>query len=89
MNKDRVEIYRGKGLKRRGQWRWRYVSGGNSRKLATGGEGYANLDDLLISLATILGIKVGELLPLAAGGLPAVQVYRKGTYDRLKIQVLP
>lgn len=86
---DRVEIYRAKGLRRRGQWRWRYVNGGNNRKVATGGEGYFNLADLLVSLAAVLGMRRSELSLMSSGDPVEVSVYRKGTYDRLTIVVLP
>lgn len=46
---DIVEVYR-----RRRKWRWRYKAAGNFKILATGAEGYDNLDDLANSLARVL-----------------------------------
>jgi uncharacterized protein YegP (UPF0339 family) len=56
MRTDTVEIYKGRrGLSRRAQWRWRFLRS-NGKKLADSAESYANVADLLGSLATVLGV---------------------------------
>lgn len=64
MNIDRIEIYKSRRvLKRRREWRWRFVAG-NGKRLANGGEGYANLGELLDALARVIGVARGDLLEL-------------------------
>lgn len=46
---DLIEVYR---HRLSGGYRWRYLAG-NNKKLASGGEGYANLVDLIASMARV------------------------------------
>jgi uncharacterized protein YegP (UPF0339 family) len=62
MRTDTVEIYKSKRLlAKRTQWRWRYLRS-NGKKLADSAESYANMDDLLGSLATVLGVPRTDLI---------------------------
>lgn len=73
MSDDRLEVYRGKRLLRqRSQWRWRFVSGRNGKKLATGGESYNNLGELFDALAIVLGVARPDLFEFehAEAGVP-------------------
>lgn len=54
---DRIEIYKGRGLRKRSQrWRWRYVAAGNNARLATGAESYLNEDDALAGMRRVCGL---------------------------------
>jgi uncharacterized protein YegP (UPF0339 family) len=68
MRTDTVEIYKSKRLlAKRTQWRWRYLRS-NGKKLADSAESYANLNDLLGSLATVLGVPRTDLIDTAVTG---------------------
>jgi uncharacterized protein YegP (UPF0339 family) len=68
MRTDTVEIYKSKRLlAKRTQWRWRYLRS-NGKKLADSAESYANLNDLLGSLATVLGVPCTDLIDTAVTG---------------------
>jgi hypothetical protein len=65
-----VEIYR-RPLRHlpggKGQWRWRFKSGANGKIMATGSEGYRNLEDLLESMAVVLDLDQRALPTLDEG----------------------
>lgn len=87
---DKVIVYRSRRPLERGQWRWKYLAAGNHKKLASGTEGYHNLPELLASLGAVLGIDTEQLVerfnhPEGAGGV----IYRKGNYERIRIEVKP
>lgn len=87
---DKVLIHRSRRLGERGQWRWQYLAGGNHRKLASGGESYHNLEDLLESLASVLDLPLENALDRFAKAEGAIgTMYRKGNYERIRIEVRP
>lgn len=86
---DKVLIYRSRRIGERNQWRWRYVAGGNHKRLAGSGESYTNLDDLLSSLATVVGLDQAALLDRGLVPGWSGTFYRKGQYDRVRIEVKP
>lgn len=47
---ERIEIYQDKAE----EWRWRMLAG-NNKKVANGGEGYTNKQDMLDSIEFVLG----------------------------------
>lgn len=52
-----IWIRRGrKGIRRSEQWRWTFLSS-NGRVLARSSEGYANIEDLVVSLAQVIGVE--------------------------------
>lgn len=62
MRTDTVEIYKSRRLlAQRTQWRWRFRRS-NGKKLADSAESYANMNDLLGSLATVLGVPRTDLI---------------------------
>lgn len=80
MGTDIVEVYKARRLPgRRTQWRWRFVAP-NGRKLANSGESYANMEDLLNSLATVLGVLRADLIDadVIAGHVTSARFVRAG-----------
>jgi hypothetical protein len=51
---DKLTFYRSGLLKK--QWRWRYQAGGNSEKLANGGESYHRLEDAMKAAFRVVGL---------------------------------
>lgn len=50
--KDRIEIYRSRGIRKK--WRWRYVAA-NGNIMADSGQGYADKRDALSGALTVTG----------------------------------
>lgn len=84
---DKVVVYRTKLTR---QWRWHYLASGNHKKLAHGGEGYYNLPELLASLSRVLDLREDDVLQRFSNTKGCVgTTYRKGQYQRIRIEVRP
>lgn len=72
---DRVVIYRSSRPRMSGGgWRWKYVTGGKNKHLATSAEGHESIDDVLTSMRRVLGLEMSidpdkgpQALPDGAG----------------------
>lgn len=86
MGLDTLEIYRGRKNKvGRTQWRWRFRAA-NGNILANGGEGYANLLDLVSSSQRVLDISPIELATRMVG--QEYRVPRRGSGSWIRVVFL-
>jgi hypothetical protein len=85
-----IQIRRGKkGIRRSEQWRWTYLSS-NGLTIARSSEGYANLEDLVVSLAQVLGVEPNEIIDSESWDHHGVSVERiERRYGRPVLVLVP